>query len=84
MSAGPPLPVDLWDSLSPEARALIRTLQAEAAELRAKVRALQQQVHDLQERLNQNSTNSSQPPTTDLSTVMRQRVLSEGLHPNPR
>ena len=37
MSAGPPLPVDLWDSLSPEARALIRTLQAEAAELRAKV-----------------------------------------------
>src|SRR5262245_28718235 len=41
MSAGPPLPVDLWDSLSPETRTLIRTLQAEAAELRAKVRALQ-------------------------------------------
>ena len=37
MSAGPPLPVDLWDSLSPEARSLILTLQAEAAELRAKV-----------------------------------------------
>jgi len=71
MSAGPPLPVDLWDSLSPEARALILTLQAEAAELRAKVRALQQQVHDLQERLNQNSTNSSRPPSTDLSTVKR-------------
>ena len=71
MSAGPPLPVDLWDSLSPEARALIRTLQAEAAELRAKVRALQQQVHDLQERLNQNSTNSSRPLSTDLSTVKR-------------
>ena len=69
MSAGPPLPVDLWDSLSPEARALILRLQAEAAELRAKVRALQQQVHDLQERLNQNSTNSSRPPSTDLSTV---------------
>src|SRR6516165_1598865 len=71
MSAGPPLPVDLWDSLSPEARALILTLQAEAAELRAKVRAPQQQVHDLQERLNQNSTNSSRPPSTDLSTVKR-------------
>ena len=41
MSAGPPLSVDLWDSLSPEARAQILTLQAEAAELRAKVRALQ-------------------------------------------
>jgi hypothetical protein len=39
MSAGPPLPVDLWDTLSPEARALILTLQAEEAELRAKVRA---------------------------------------------
>src|SRR5262245_48555160 len=37
MSAGPPLPVDLRDSLSPAARALILTLQAEAAELRAKV-----------------------------------------------
>src|SRR6516165_153579 len=71
MSAGPPLPVDLWDSLSPEARALILTLQAEAAELRAKVRAPQQQVHDLQERLNQNSTSSSRPPSTDLSTVKR-------------
>jgi transposase len=71
MSAGPPLPVDLWDSLSPEARALILTLQAEAAELRAKVRALRQQVHDLQEPLNQNSTNSSRPPSTDLSSVKR-------------
>ena len=69
MSAGPPLPVDLWDSLSREARALIRTRQAEAAELRAKVRALQEQVHELQERLNQ--TNSSRPPSTDLSTVKR-------------
>ena len=70
MSAGPPLPVDLWDSLSPEARAaLILALQAEAAELRAKVRALQEQVHELQERLNQ--TNSSRPPSTDLSTVKR-------------
>src|SRR5262245_37819163 len=71
MSAGPPLPVDLWDSLSPEARALILTLQAEAAELRAKVRALQQQVHDLQERLNQNSTNSSRPPSSDAPAVKR-------------
>jgi transposase len=71
MSAGPPLPADLWDSLPPQARALILGLQAEAAELRAKVQALQQQVHDLQERLNQNSTNSSRPSSTDPPAVKR-------------
>ena len=51
MSAGPPLPGDVWNSLPPEARALILALRAEAAELRAKVRTLQQQVHQLQDRL---------------------------------
>ena len=68
MSAGPPLPVDLRDCLSPEARALIRTLQAEAAELWAKVRALQQQVHDLQERLNSSPFN---PQTNSVNCIRR-------------
>jgi len=71
MSAGPPLPADLWDSLPPEARALIQALRAEAAEMQARVRALQRNVQELQERLNQNSTNSSRPPSTDPSTVKR-------------
>jgi transposase len=71
MSARPPLPADLWDSLPPEARALILALRAEAAELRAKVRALQQQVQELQDRLNHNSTNSSRPPSTDPPGVKR-------------
>jgi transposase len=71
MSAGPPLPADVWDSLPPEARALILALQAEAAELRAKVQELQRQVQDLHERLYQNSTNSSRPPSTDPPTVKR-------------
>ena len=75
MSAGPPLPADLWDSLPPEARALIVALRAEAAELRAKVRALQQQVQELQGRLGQNSTNSSRPPSTDPPTVKRRPPL---------
>jgi hypothetical protein len=35
MSTRPLLPADLWDSLPPEARALILALRAEAAELRA-------------------------------------------------
>jgi transposase len=71
MSAGLPLPAVLWDSLPPEARALILAPRAEAAELRAKVRVLQQQVHDLHGRLNQNSTNSSRPPSTDPPAVKR-------------
>ena len=71
MSAGPPLPANLWESLPPQAQALILGLQAEAAELRAKVCALQQQVADLQERLNQNSTNSSRPPSSDAPAVKR-------------
>jgi transposase len=71
MSIGPLLPADLWDSLPPEARALILALRAEAAELRAQVQTLQQQVQELQERLNQNSTNSSRPPSTDRHAVKR-------------
>jgi transposase len=71
MSAEPPLPVDLWDSLPPEARALILALRVEVAELQAKVQALQQQVHEWQDRLNQNSTNSSRPPSTAPPTVKR-------------
>jgi hypothetical protein len=58
MSARPPLPADLWDSLPPEARALILAQRAEVAELQARVQALQLQVQDLHDRLRQNSTNS--------------------------
>jgi transposase len=71
MRAGLPLPADLWDSLPPEARGLILALRAEVAELQAKVQALQHQVQDLQARLNQNSTNSSRPPSTDPPAVKR-------------
>src|SRR5262249_49450878 len=71
MSTGPLLPANLWDSLPPEACALILALRAEVAELRAEVRTLRQQVHDQQERLNQNSTNSSRPPSTDPPNVKR-------------
>jgi transposase len=71
MSAGPPLPTDLWDNLPPEARSLILALRAEAVELRAEVQALQQEIHKLRDQLNQNSTNSSRPPSTDPPTVKR-------------
>jgi hypothetical protein len=65
MSTGPPLLVDLWNSLPPEAQALIMALRADVAELQTRVRALQQQVNELQNQPNQNSTNSSRPPSTD-------------------
>jgi transposase len=71
MSARPPLPADLWDSLPPEARALILAQRAEVAELQARVQALQLQVQDLHDRLRQNSTNSSRPPSTDPPAVKR-------------
>jgi transposase len=71
MSDGPPLPADLWGSLPHEARALILALRGEVAELRAKVREQQRHIAELQERLNQNSTNSSRPPSTDPPTVKR-------------
>jgi transposase len=71
MKPGPPLPADVWDRLPPEARALILALRAEVAELRATVREQQQDIAELRRRLNQNSTNSSRPPSTDPPTVKR-------------
>lgn len=71
MNTGPPLPADLWDRLPPEARALILALRAEVADLRAEVREQQELIQGLQERLNQNSTNSSRPPSTDPPAVKR-------------
>jgi transposase len=82
MNTGPPLPADLWDDLPAEARALILALRAEAAGLRAKVQALQQQVEDLQGRLDQNSTNSSRPPSSDPPAVKRRPPRPpSGRHP---
>jgi transposase len=71
MIDGPPLPDHLWASLPPEAQALILALRAEVAELRVEVREQQRHIAELQERLNQNSTNSSRPPSTDLPAVKR-------------
>src|SRR6516162_11772742 len=73
MSAGPLLSVDLWDNLPPEARALILALRAEAAELRAKVQALDLLLQELRCRLDQNSTNSSRPPSADPPSAVKRR-----------
>ena len=71
MKSGPPLPADVRDRLPPEDLTLILTLQAEVTELRAKVHEQQRHIEALRQRLNQNSTNFSRPPSSDPPTVKR-------------
>jgi len=62
------IPKHIWDSLSDEARAVIGAI---IDGLERKVAELRQQVHDLKARVDQNSTNSSKPPSTDPIGVKR-------------
>jgi transposase len=62
------IPVHIWDSLSEEARAVIGTVIVGFEEQLAD---LKQQVQVLKARLDQNSTNSSKPPSTDPIGVKR-------------
>ncbi|AWM38606.1 Transposase IS66 family protein [Gemmata obscuriglobus] len=60
-----PQPPELPSDLPPAVVAYIRALEATVAQLQATVAALQVTVADLQTRLNQNSSNSSKPPSSD-------------------
>jgi transposase len=64
----PPIPVELWDQIPPAAQAAILTL---VQQYEQRLQALQQQVAQLTERLNQNSTNSCRPPSSDPPHVKR-------------
>src|SRR5690242_7024899 len=68
MSRSPPIPQPLWDTVPPAAQSAVLAL---VNRLHQEIAHLQQQVVLLQERLNQNSTNSSRPPSTDPPTVKR-------------
>src|SRR5580693_4380678 len=57
----PPLPLTLWDTLSPEAQAAVTAV----------VQSLEQRIAELEERVNKNSTNSSRPPSSDPPSVKR-------------
>jgi len=57
----PPLPQDIWDTIPAEAQAAVLAL----------VRSLEQRIATLEERVNQNSTNSSKPPSSDPPSVKR-------------
>src|SRR4051812_24593938 len=58
----------IWDGFSDEARAIVGTV---IADLERQIIELRQQVQDLKARLDQNSTNSSRPPSTDPIGVKR-------------
>src|SRR5262245_10249097 len=68
MPSVPPIPVELWSQISPAAQAAILALVQQYEE---RLQGLQWQVADLRERLNQNSTNSSRPPSSDPPHVKR-------------
>jgi transposase len=62
------IPEHLWVSLSDEARAVIGAI---VDGLEQQIIELKQQVQDLKARLDQNSTNSSKPPSTDPIGIKR-------------
>ena len=68
MSQEPPIPQELWDLIPPAAQAALLAL---LATLQRELTALRQQVADLTERLDQNSQNSSRPPSGDAPAVKR-------------
>jgi transposase len=68
MSSVPPIPVDPWDQIPSSAQRAILVL---VQRYERRLQELHQQVAELQQRLNQNSTNSSKPPSSDPPTLKR-------------
>jgi transposase len=68
MEPQPPIPAELWGQIPPAAQAAILVL---VQQYEKRLQALHKQVDDLQHRLNQNSTNSSRPPSSDSPHVKR-------------
>ena len=62
MSSKPPLPDDLWAKIPPDAQAAILVLVA----------SFEQRIAALEARINQNSSNSSKPPSTEPLHTKRQ------------
>lgn len=61
----PPLSPELFNALPPAVQAYIRALEAIIAQLTGQVATLTARVADLEAKLNRNSSNSSQAPSTD-------------------
>ena len=69
MTPRPPIPAVLWDQVPPAAQAALGAL---IQHYEQRLQDLQQQIDELRQRLDQNSTNSSRPPSTDPPSVKRQ------------
>ena len=67
MNTTPPFPPELWEQTPLAVRAYIRTLEARVA-------ALEATVHRLLERLQQDSQNSSRPPSRDPPQALAKRA----------
>jgi transposase len=63
MSPHPPIPESLWNTIPPEAQAALLAAFA----------SLERRIAELEARLNQNSTNSSRPPSSDPPAVKVKR-----------
>src|SRR5499427_3952245 len=63
MSPHPPITESLWNTVPAEAQAAILAVIA----------ALEKRIAELEQRLNQNSTNSSRPPSSDPPAVKAKR-----------
>jgi transposase len=61
MNGQPPIPEELWQQIPPAAQAAILAL----------IQHYEQRLAELEARLNQNSTNSSKPPSSDSPAVKR-------------
>jgi transposase len=68
MSPSPLIPEKLWQQVSPAMQAAIGLLMQHYEQ---QIATLQQRVAELEQRLDQNSTNSSRPPSSDGPTVKR-------------
>ncbi|HMB02404.1 MAG TPA: IS66 family transposase [Isosphaeraceae bacterium] len=66
MTGQPPLPQALWETLPPEAQAAVSVL----------VQPLERRIAELEQQLNQNSTNSSKPPSSDPPSLKRRPPTS--------
>src|SRR5262245_62467928 len=62
MEPQPPIPAELWGQIPPAAQAALLLL---VQQYEQRLEDLQNRVDELEQRLNQNSTNSSRPPSSD-------------------